>query len=146
MLGLHNLRNRRRGEKGFSLLEASVGMLMLGAVLVSMYGALTWAWYVVGFSRDNLRATQIMIEKMEICRLYSWDQITDPTFFPKHFEIAGTPTYKGKMKVSAGPGDVDYKQDMKKVTIEISWETGGMKREREFVTYVTKNGLQSYYF
>jgi hypothetical protein len=35
---------------------------------------------------------------------------------------------------------------MKTVTISIEWGEGKAKRTVEFVTYITKNGLQSYYF
>ena len=46
---------------------------------------------VVQRSREDLRATQVMAELMDTLRLYSWDQMTDPTFTPKHFDVEYDP-------------------------------------------------------
>ena len=132
-----------------------VGMAIVGVAIISLYAALTSAFNVARFSREDLRATQILIDKMELMRLYSWEQITDSKFFPKTFTdyfdpvgatngSGGGTVYKGKMSVKKGPQDVDYEEDVKTVTVELSWQTANISRHREFQTYVTKNGLQSY--
>lgn len=127
-------------------MEAVIGMGLCGVVVLAMYGALTSAFNMVRMSQENLRATQVLIEKIEICRLYTWDQVTDPTFFPKSFTAGDNDEFKGKMSIMKGPKNVTYEDDMKTVSIEISWNSGSKKRNREFVTYLTRNGLQSYLY
>ena len=145
-------------QRGITLIESLIGIGLLGMVVISTCAGLSLLFSTLKYSRENLRATQILIEKMEICRLYTWEQITDPTFFPKKFKdyldplgpTDGTDNnieFSGTMSVKKGPDDTDYADDMKTIVIEIEWGGKGKHaRRREFVTYVTRNGLQSYLF
>jgi prepilin-type N-terminal cleavage/methylation domain-containing protein len=155
--GVPRCRAGHRFRRAFTLVEVVIGMFILGFVVLALYAALGSAFNVAQMSRENLRVTQVLIEKMEIMRLYSWDQITDPGFWPKlfteHLDPAGVTNgagggieFQGKMWVRPGPNDVEYRDDIKTVTIEVKWQSGGLQRSRQFETYLTKNGLQSYYF
>ena len=35
---------------------------------------------------------------------------------------------------------------MKQFTVRIDWQSGGLARNREFTTYVARNGLQMYIY
>ncbi|MEY2408502.1 MAG: hypothetical protein QOF48_1172 [Verrucomicrobiota bacterium] len=148
-----------RSKAAFTLVEVVVAIAILGIGVIALYSALLSSFRVVELSRENLRATQVMVELMDTLRLYSWDQITDPSFTPKHFDVAYDPvaatnggsslfTYSCEMNVKKGPNDVDYGDNMKTVTLDIEWQSGSKKnkRTRSFVTYVTRNGLQSYIY
>ena len=150
---------RRSRAAAFNLIEAAVAMGVIGLGVVALYSALLTGVEVVTRSREDLRATQVMVELMDTLRLYSWDQITDPTFTPKHFDVEYDPIaatnggtgrflYNCVMNVKKGPKDVDYGDNMKTITLDIDWTNGNSKkkRTRTFVTYVTKNGLQSYIY
>ena len=162
---------RRQACAGLSLFEVCVGMGLMGIVIVSMYAVVSSGFGVVQMERENIRATQILVEKMDALRLYTWDQLTDPSFIPSTFTATFTPTnetnpnivaigtkpdngqtaeviYNGAIAIAAGPADATYSNDMKTVTVSISWKSGavGMTRTRQFTTYVTKNGLQSYIY
>lgn len=148
----------RRTTRAFTLVEILVAMAIVAIGIGALYASLLSGFRVVQLSRENLRATQVMVELMDTLRLYSWDQVTDPTFTPKHFDIEYDPVgatngsgsafiYKCEMNVKNGPTDVAYKDNMKTVTLEIEWQNGTKKkRKRTFVTYVTRNGLQSYIY
>ena len=153
------LRARSTRTAAFNLVEAAVAMSVIGLAVVALYSALLTGVEVVQRSREDLRATQVMVELMDTLRLYSWEQITDPTFTPKHFDVEYDPiaatnggsarfTYNCVMNVKKGPNDVEYDDNMKTVTLDIDWKNGNSKkgRSRTFVTYVTKNGLQSYIY
>lgn len=154
-------RARLQRSAAFTLLEVVFAMVVIGVTVLALYAALASGFSVVQLARENARATQIMVELMDTLRLYSWDQITDPTFTPKHFDIAFDPVaatnggsgffiYSCEMNVKRGPADVDYGDNMKTVTLDITWNTKGNgnknKRSRSFVSYVTRNGLQSYIY
>jgi prepilin-type N-terminal cleavage/methylation domain-containing protein len=149
---------QRKRCGGFSLVEVVVAIAILGVGIVALYASLLNGFRVAQLSRENLRATQVMVELMDTLRLYSWDQITDPKFTPKHFDVDYDPigatngggglfTYSCTMNVKKGPKDVEYGDNMKTVTLDIEWQNGSrVKRTRTFVTYVTRNGLQSYIY
>jgi len=153
---IKNLHRKRFSILGFSLVEATVGLGTVTTVIVALYGALGGAISGVKFARENLRATQILVEKMEGIRLYSWDQVEAPGFIPDKFEVpfdpqgvrSGTPgtSYYGTITFEDGPTDVTYGTDLKKVTVTLDWKTGGVSRHREFSSYITRNGLQSYIY
>lgn len=70
----------------FTLMEVVVGMFVVGIVIVALYTALASGVRMVQLSRENLRATEILTEKMDALRLYSWDQIMDSTEIPRNFQ------------------------------------------------------------
>jgi len=150
------LRNR---FKGFSLVEATIGLGTMSTVILALYSAVISAFGGIQLARENLRASQILVEKMDAIRLLSWDQINTPGFVPTQFTTSFDPAgvnngkgggvdYKGTVLFENGPTDVSYGTDLKFVTVKIQWnsQTHGMKRERQFKTLVTRNGLQSYIY
>ena len=76
-------RSKHAPRRGFALVEIVTGMLILGVVVVALYAALASAFTTVNLERDNLRATQIMIEKMEVVRMFAWEEIRDSALWPK---------------------------------------------------------------
>ena len=148
-----------RGKKGFSLVEATIGLGTMSTVILALYSAIISAFGGIQFARENLRASQILVEKMDAIRLLSWDQINTPGFVPAKFSIPFDPAgvtngpgggfnYTGTVTFENGPTDVTYGSDLKYVTVKLIWNSHnhGMSREREFKTLVTRNGLQSYIY
>ena len=105
-------------------------------------------------TRENLRSTQIMLEKVETLRLYSWSDITSPGFVPTNFTANYDPqggnaqglTYNGTIAVSDAPILASYSNELKQVTVHLSWKTGKLQRDREFTTFVARNGIQDYVY
>ena len=50
----------RNPLRGFSLIEATIGMAVVGIVCVALYSGLTSGLATVRMSRENERATQIL--------------------------------------------------------------------------------------
>jgi hypothetical protein len=136
------------------MVEVTVGMGVLGAVVGAMLSGITTGTFTMRMARENLRATQIMLEKVETIRLYSWQQITTAGFIPATFQATydpqGTPsvglTYQGTMTINDAPISSSYSNDMKVVTVHLSWQTGSLQRDREFTSYIARNGLQDYIY
>ena len=147
--------SRRRGtQAGFSLVEATVALGVIGTVVVALFSAFTGGFMTVQMGRENLRATQIMLEKMETIRLYSWDQINTPNFIPPTFTASYDPNstnaeglvYSGQVILTTAPIASSYSNDMKQVTVQLNWKTGNLNRTRQFTTYVCRDGLQNYIY
>jgi len=139
---------------GFSMIEASVGMAVIGIVVGAMMSGITTGTVIMRMARENLRATQILLEKVETIRLYSWDQINTPNFIPATFSETYDPAatnnqglvYSGTMQIVPSPINSSYSNDLKMVKVHLSWQTGTIQRDREFTSYISRNGLQDYIY
>lgn len=147
-----SLRVRRRG---FTLIEALVAMLMASIMFTALYAGLHFGFRIIKLSRENTRATQIMVEHMEICRLYKWKDLTNvgvflntnPIAVPYYPIGAGSSSIMFTSRVSLLPVTLgaSYATDMRKLTVRVNWEsTGDSNRSRTMSTYVARNGLQNY--
>jgi type II secretory pathway pseudopilin PulG len=163
-----NISQKHRSEvnaarSGFSLLEAIVGMAVLGITCVALYSGIASGYTTVQFARENLRAMQILVEKMEVIRLYNWDQLNEPGFIPTSFEVVYYPLasekngkpdaqvsqgvpYYGKITITDPPFSASYSSKLKLVTVDLTWTTGRIKRSRSLSTLVAFDGLQSYIY
>jgi hypothetical protein len=120
---------------------------------------------VVSATRENLRATQIMIEKIEVIRLYSWDEIKTrgyvPTSFTERFEPAtatnsvsvgdraatgsGTSFY-GTISFDVPPVNDAYTNSMRQVTITVNWTNGNIGRTRTMYTLIAEKGIHEFIY
>jgi len=141
---------------GFTLIELIVAMAVIGVVVVALYSAISSGFTSIRLARENLRATQILVEKMEAIRLYDWDEITSAGFIPKTFAASYDATttnvtqgviYTGQISISpVTPAlmPVSYTNDLRLVTLQLNWTTGKLARSRVLSTYVCRTGLQNY--
>jgi hypothetical protein len=152
----------RKAAYGFTLVDAIFAMAMAGLMFLAYYSALAWGFRAVRMARENTRATQIMLEKMETIRLYTWTQINSNGFIPTnkftvpYYAVGNTNNslmYTGQVTIASaevvdGLGSpTSYAPDMKKITIQIDWTSiGALNRTRSMSTYVTRNGMQSYVY
>src|SRR5260370_39091799 len=72
-------------RSAFTIIEAIVAMAIVGFMVIALYSGITSGFVSVRFARENLRATQIMVEKMEVIRLCTWDQVNSNGFIPTNF-------------------------------------------------------------
>ena len=150
---------QRRACAGFTLVEAVVASGVIGIILVALYSGLAYGVSTIRMSRENLRATQILAEKMDTFRLYSWTQLNDGNFIPKSFTNSYAPAttnsqgaiYIGTVTIdtldknleSALFQNVNYKDDIRKATIQVTWQTGNITRTRTISTYLARYGLHN---
>src|SRR5467141_1260094 len=71
-------------QRGHSLVEVMVALSVLGFMVVSLYAGFSSGFAVLRVARENLRATQILQERMEVLRLIKWDDVA-PGFIPTRF-------------------------------------------------------------
>src|SRR5687767_14388252 len=69
-------RNISIQHRAFSIIEVLVALAIAGVLFTSLYAGISAGFVVIETARENLRATQIMVEKLETIRLYTWEQIT----------------------------------------------------------------------
>ena len=76
-----------KSHAGFTLTEIMVACLILGVSFFALFSGMTYCLGSLRFARENLRATEIMVDKMEAIRLYNWDRLNDPGYVPKTFTV-----------------------------------------------------------
>ena len=157
-----------RGIRAFSLIEAMVAACVVGMLFVSLYGGITAGFGALNSARENLRATQVMIDKMETLRLYSWTQVStfgsSTSYIPSTFTESFYPTttnyssstvstgatgsgfiYYGTVAVTNSGFSQNYSNNVKLVTITVNW-TNGVARSQRMSTYVGQYGIQNYIY
>jgi uncharacterized protein (TIGR02598 family) len=147
--------NRETGtESGFTIVEVVLAMAIAGVMFVALYSGLMGGFMLMRMARENTRATQILLEKMETIRLYTWDQINDSNFVASTFTTPYYPVsstnqgivYYGTLTVNPSTQGTSYDDDMRRVTVTLDWNTGTIPRTRSISTYVSRYGLQNYIY
>jgi uncharacterized protein (TIGR02598 family) len=147
-------RSNHRTKGGFSIVEGSVAMGIVGIVFVSLLAGFTSGFSLIRQARENVRATQILQEKLEMMRLYNWDQITTNGFIPTNFVAYFDPTnsstngiiYSGKVTITGTPVTEAYSNNLRQVMVEVTWISGQITRKRQMATFVSRYGLQNYIY
>ena len=139
-------------------MEAVVGLALLGLVCMALFSGLCNSTFSVQLTRENLRATQIMTEKLDTIRLYSWKQLTNETYIREGFTAplhapdpfsprrTNAPVYQGSIYIESAPFTENYARDMRLVTVELKWKTGKLERTRSMSTLVSRYGTYKYIY
>ena len=142
-------------SSAFALAEALFAVAMAGIMVISLYAGISNSIFSIRLARENLRATEVMLEKMEVIRLLTWDQITSSNILPSTFTAPYYPngttngstnavSYSGSISIGDLPATKVYSPDVKAITVNVSWKTGGLNRSRQLTTYVARYGIQDY--
>ena len=155
------LPKRQRKAQAFTMVEVLIGVCILGIMTISLYTGFSSGFTVVQLSRDNLRATQILLQRMETMRLYNWQQILSTNnylkpVFQEHYDALsqkGT-VYSGTITTNLPDiSGVAYRTNMRLVTVTLYWTNYSSKpstnivvRKREMQTFVARYGMQNYLY
>jgi type II secretory pathway pseudopilin PulG len=152
---------KRRALGAFSLVEVVIAVMLLGILATAIFGGFSSGLMAVQAGRENARATQILMQKMETVRLFTWSQGTNSFLATTNFTDYYDPTapntgaiYQGSYSASAAPTTIpaDYRNSMRLVTVNLYWTNylGGSKgikvQSRQMQTYVARYGMQSYVY
>jgi hypothetical protein len=145
-------------QLAYTLVEVVIGAAIFGITFVSLYAGMSGGFAVTQLSRENLRATQIILERMEGVRLFNWNQLCYSNMIPGRFTNYYYPlaasgeskgiVYHGTMVVTnanLNPG-ATYSNQMRQITVTVNWESGGVPRTRTMTSYSSQNGMQNYVY
>lgn len=131
-----------------------VATLIVGIMFTGLYAGISQGMSVINSARQNLRATQIMADTMEVLRLYTWEQVNSNGFIPSTVYVPFFPdsTNSSSLRVKADITISDsgfrqpYSNNVKKITVDLSWTNSAGLQKRSMSTYVARNGLQNYVY
>jgi type II secretory pathway pseudopilin PulG len=139
-----------------TLVDVVLAVAVLGIMASGIFGSFQYGFFTLQLVRENQRATQIILEKVETIRLYSWDQVTStngfiPATFPDVYDpqapagAQGT-SYNGTVTIAPCPLSSSYAADLRQLTVTLSWTTRDIPHTRSVTTYIAKDGIQNYVF
>jgi len=149
----------------FTLPEVLLSISVIGVMFVSLYTGITMGFGIISMARENLRATQIMTDRMEEMRLYTWTQVTSfgssTSYIPSSFIEPFFPTssssssfttnqaginFYGTLSVVVPSITESYSNDLRVVTVTLNWTNGSVPRTRSMSTMVSQYGMQNYIY
>ncbi len=135
-------------DRGLSLIEVMMAVLVLGTVVASTLMALRMGFNSIQLARDNTMAAQILQSEMENLRMMSWGElealpVEDQFQIGADFDPAIANRYRATRQVTPDPN----RPGMKAVVLEIEWTTiGGAEHRRVYRTLFSQEGLNDYYY
>ena len=147
-------------QVAFTLVEVLVATVITTITLLALFSGVAYGFSETELSRQNLRATQVILEKMEGIRLYTFDQLVSSNMFPTDFTAPYYPlnqtnqpgglTYYGHFNISDPGTGADYNSNMRQITVSVSWtnfyHTQRIPHRRQMQTLVGRYGIQNYSF
>ena len=144
---------RRRRASAFTLIETVVASFLAAVMIPAIYASITAGFAMVQVTRENLRATQIILQRAEAIRLSPYKLLQDPTSYPTnstdYFCSSGKTNgaaYNISYNWQPGPATLppSYRSNMMLVTVTASWASGNVQRTRSMQTYVARYGIQKF--
>jgi hypothetical protein len=150
---------RERGA--YTLVEVMVTVFIVMVVAISLFAGFTAGFAVVKVTREDLRATQILVQWMETARLYTWTQINSNAYVPQVFTDvydplgvavnAGGTLYVAHTSLQTPTNlPIGYNSNMLTFTVTLCWTNymgnRSMPQSRQMQTYIARYGLQNYVF
>src|SRR5690242_8389476 len=147
----------RKLNLAMSLAEVVMATGIIAITGAGVISSINYGLCIMRIARENQRATQVMLEKLEAIRLYNWTQVTNADFIPDTFTAPYDPTspvsaqgttYYGTMSVTT-PSFVGttptYTANVRQFNVSLQWtNAGGLTHSRTLSTYVAQNGMQNY--
>jgi hypothetical protein len=136
----------------YALLEVLLAAGMLAFLVISLYGAFSFGFNVIRLSQEDVRASQILVERLETLRIYNWSKISSsyfPSTFTAYYSPSGGPNqqgvaYNGSISISPAPITESYSNTLRQITVALSWDSFGGTHSRSMSTLVSSNGIQTY--
>jgi len=155
-------RLREPALKAFSLIEVMLAIGMASIMFFALFFGVSTGFGIVKVTREQLRATQVGLYRMEGIRLCTWSQITNSTIVPTSFNDFFYPlglgsttngiTYNCSLSVSnpvLNPS-TSYADKMKVITVRVGWTDKDFRqtnnRSQTLKTFVSKYGMQNYIY
>jgi len=141
---------------GFTLVETMVATFIAAIVVPSLFAGFAAGFSMVKAAREDLRATQVILQRMEAIRLSAFDTLQNSAKHPpkvtEYYSASGTTNGNGgaayTVSYKCAPGHTglppSYRTNILQITVEASWKSGNVQRSRSMQTYVSRYGIQRY--
>jgi prepilin-type N-terminal cleavage/methylation domain-containing protein len=157
-------RGPARWKKGYTLVEVLFAILIAAISASVLFVGFDNGFALLRTTREDLRATQILMEKTEAIRLMSWQDVTNianglsftNTYYPPGASTNQGTIYYGTVSSINSPGNMqaayqaNYKNNIQLVTIDLHWTNYVGKTKvphaREMQTLCAQFGMQGFLY
>ena len=139
-------------KQAFTIVEALVATCLLTICMATVFMGISTGFATIQAARENLRATQLLLEKFEAVRLMTYDQLWSASVTNyttnAYYDIQTTNgvRYTLTVNVSSNLPVTTYRADLSLVTMTVSWTNGSIGRQKTMSSYAAKSGLQQYVY
>lgn len=151
--GANTNRCDKKPSAAFTMTEVVVGVAIFSIAFIAGYFGIVQGYNLMEDTRENERATQILQDKTEVLRLYTWDELTNIAFTPLTFTNfynpagqADGPTYYGTVTISNAPFAESYATDIEVLTFRLNWSNNNLNHQRRLTTLVSRYGMHNYVY
>ncbi len=149
-------RGQGAGRLGFTLIESIVATFIAAIVLPTIYASLASGFSMIKASREDLRATQVIVQRMEAIRLSPYQLLQNPAAYPtnvtEYYSESGKAAGQGGVPYTVtytcapGPSGLppSYRTNVQVVTVSAAWKVGNVQCRRSMQTYVARYGIRRY--
>ena len=130
------IQNQENSQKGFSLIEVLIAVFILGIVSMTLISVFIYGFNVVFRTKQVSLATQIAQEEVELVRNLGYDDILLLGSTYNHDSLSELVNGAGALSIENGPGD-----DIKKLTVSVTWDYRGTSMRKDVVTFITREGV-----
>jgi type II secretory pathway pseudopilin PulG len=143
----------KRRVQAWTLAEVMVSVVVLAILMISLFAGFGLGFQLIKSTREDLRATQILTQKIESIRLCTYSQLTNlcPMTFQETYSTTGTNgasvIYRGT--ITAGPNTnlpPAYVNRVRLVTVSVTWTTSKAGLFRNAVVHNRSMQTQSAFF
>lgn len=133
-------------KEGFTLIEVMVASAVLILVFVSAIGAMTIGFRMLEDARFNTLASQVLQSEVENLRLKNWSDLTalpasEVVTISSKFSTATFGRFTCVRKITS------VRADTRRIVVALRWKSmSGKANVRTYTTYMTKDGLNDYYY
>jgi prepilin-type N-terminal cleavage/methylation domain-containing protein len=152
-------RRTARRKTGYTLVEVLCAITVATIAAGALFVGFDNGFAILRTTREDLRATQILMQKTEAFRLYTWQQLTQAqssqSIFREYYYPQGTSTnqgtlYVGTLSLTGAPTFSPYSNYLHLITITLNWTNYVGKtpiaHSRQMQTLSAQNGMQGYLF
>ncbi len=147
------LPNKKQG--GTTLVDVIMSVAVIGIMSTGIVGSLCYGFYTMSLTRENQRATQILLETVETIRLFNWSQVNSPGFIPGTFTGVYDPqapvgqqgiTYYGTIQTNTVNIGATINSNLMLMRVTLNWTNRGIPHQRVSETLIAKDGIQLYVY
>ena len=146
-----------RGQLAATTVEVAMGVAIMGILFVSLFSGVTMTTATTRLAREDLRATQVLLDRIEGIRLFDWAQLVysnnfcPRTFTSSYYPVANSAgatgaTYYGTLTITNTSLSAGYTNQLCAITVSVIWTNSGIPHKRSMTTYQAQYGMQNYIF
>jgi len=140
---------RRSARAAFTLVEAMVGLVVVGITLTGVFAALGRSFDLIEAARDNTRVAQIIQSELEDMRTLSWSEVaTLPTWEVYTPTSSFSEQFGDRYTVYRWIDDFEgTKSDQFRIRVYVTWTNNSRRFMWDyFETWYTQGGFNDYYY